>query len=108
LPIDLLKFRHSGVPLQFEEIVVCPKNLFEPAHCFTRLVQLSLSHIGWDLARKAGAQADQPVSMLGQQLAIHTRTVVEPVQVGDRDQFEEVLVAGRVFGQQNQVKSFGV
>ncbi len=56
-----------------------------------------------DVAFQARRKRDQPLGMLRQQVQIDARLVVEPVQVGGRNQLDEVAVALLVFAQQHQV-----
>ena len=56
-----------------------------------------------DFAGEAGGEGDQALVVLLQQLFIHPRLVVEAFQVGFGGQLDQVLVAGLVLGQQDQV-----
>ncbi len=61
-----------------------------------------------DLAVEAGGQADQPVAVLREVLAVDPGLVVVAVDVGVGDQAAEVPVAGQVLGEQDQVEGLGV
>ena len=51
----------------------------------------------------AGGRADEPLVELGEHLLVDARPVVEPLRVSDARQLQQVLVAGEVLGQQDQV-----
>ena len=55
------------------------------------------------LARRAAAQRDDALAVLGQQLLIHTRLVVEALEVRLGAELQEVAVAGFVLREQRQV-----
>ena len=55
------------------------------------------------LALQAGAQADEPLRVPGQQLLVDPRLVVEPLRVAGGDQLDEVVVAGEVLGEEHEV-----
>ena len=61
-----------------------------------------------DLAVEARGQADQPRAVLGEVVAVDARLVVVAVDVGIGHDAAQVLVAGPVLGQQDQVVGLGV
>ena len=61
-----------------------------------------------DLATEAGAEADQSLAMAGEVLVVDPRLVVEAVDMGVRHQTAQVLVAGHVGGQQDEVERLGI
>ncbi len=68
---------------------------------------VDLERLG-DLAVEARGQADEPLAVLGQVLAIDARLVVVAVDVRVGDEAAQVLVAGPVLGQQDEVVGLGV
>ena len=54
-------------------------------------------------ARETGRQADQSLVMLAKQLHIHARTIIKAVDEAARDKVCQVLIAGHVLTQQDQV-----
>ena len=56
-----------------------------------------------DLAAEARGQADEALAVPGEVLAVDARLVVVAVDVGVGDQPAQVLVAGPVLGQEDQV-----
>ena len=57
-----------------------------------------------DAARQAAGERDQPARVALQQLEVDARLVVVALEVAGRDELDEVVVAGRVLGQQRQVR----
>ena len=55
------------------------------------------------LARQTGRQADEALGMLLQQVEVNTGLVVKALGKACRAQLDEILVAGHVFTQQNQM-----
>ena len=53
---------------------------------------------------QAGGEGDEPLGMGGQHLQIDARLVVEPFQLGQAGQLDQVLVAGVVHGQEHEVE----
>jgi len=58
-----------------------------------------------DLALEAGAEGDQPLVMFAQQGAVDAGLVIKSFQISGRDQLHQVLVAGHVLAEQDQMKS---
>src|SRR5438876_5028986 len=71
-----------------------------------RVPVLDLERPG-DLAVEAGGQADQPLAVSGEMLAIDPRLVVVPIDVGVTDEPAQVLVAGPVLGEEDEVEGLG-
>ena len=55
------------------------------------------------LARQTSRQADDSLGVLGEQLLVHARPVVEALQVGGRHELQQVAVAGLVLRQEREV-----
>ena len=68
---------------------------------------VGLERLG-DLAAKTRRQPDQPGAVPREVLAVDPRLVVVAVDVGVGDQPAQVLVAGPVLGEQDQVERLGV
>ena len=56
-----------------------------------------------DLSRHAARGADQPFRVLGQKLVVNARVIVKAIQLGSAGQAQQVLIAGLILGQQQQV-----
>ena len=98
----------QAVILQLEEEAVLAEDVAVLAgQVAGELPVLGLERPG-DLAGEAGRQADEPGAVPRQVLAIDPRLVVVAVDVGVRDQPAQVLVAGPVLGEQDQVERLGV
>ena len=101
--VYLLQFR-DGVPLYLK--VEITKGLFIPAGCLPGFIEASgkdkLRHFTAD----TGREGDESFMVLGKQLFIHTRLIVEAFQVGFGGELNEVAVAGLVFSQQDKVVVF--
>ena len=61
-----------------------------------------------NLARDAGRSGDEPVTVLGEHFFVDTGCVIMAFQLRNRGEFKQVLVAGFVFGKQNEVGSVTV
>ena len=72
-----------------------------------QLPVVHLERLG-DLAAEAGRHADQALAVLREVLAVDARLVVVAVDVGVGDQPAQVLVAGHVRRQQDQVEGLAV
>ena len=55
------------------------------------------------LTLQAGAQADEPLRVPGQQVLVDPRLVVEPLRVPGGDQLDEVVIAGEVLREEHEV-----
>ncbi len=98
----------QAVVLELEVEVVLAQDLAVlPGHMAGQLPVLDLERLG-DLAAQTGRQADQALAVLREVLAVDARLVVVAVDVGVGDEAAQVLVAGVVLGQQDQVEGLGV
>ena len=61
------------------------------------------SNLGRDLAFEAAAQPDQAFGMLGQQLLVDARLVIEALGIARRDELDQVLEAFLVLGEQHEM-----
>ena len=57
-----------------------------------------------DFAMQAGGQSNQSFLVLKQEFPVYTGLVIESFRLGNGCQFHQVLVAGSVHGQQNNMK----
>ncbi len=89
------------IPIGAEYLRVLPSDREGPVGIAR---QQSLGH----LAADAAGQADQPARMLGQELVVDARLVVETLQVGLAYQLDQVAIALSVPGQQDQVEGVAV
>ncbi len=56
-----------------------------------------------NLAAQAPGQRDEPFVMLLKNLLIHPRFIIKSFKVGFTDEFDQILIAGEIRGQQNQM-----
>ena len=89
--------------LHLEEEIVRPENVAIGGGGVERLLLLLGPDAGRDLPLQAAAQADQPVRVLGEQLLVDARLVVEALGVARRHQLDEVVVPLVGLGEQHQV-----
>ena len=88
--IDRRKLGHVAVAHDFE--VVIAKYLTVPRRCRPGFVEPSLSNEKGDLAARASGHHDQALVVTLQDLTVHPWTVVEAFEVGQCDEFDEVLI----------------
>ncbi len=98
----------QAVVLQLEvEPVLAEDVAVLPGHLPGQLPVLDLERLG-DLAAQAGGQPDQPRAVLREVLAVDPWLVVVAVEMGVGGEPAEVLVAGPVLGEQDQVEGLAV
>ena len=102
LPVDLGLFGQAVV-LQLQVEVLRPKRLLEPVNRLARPRQLVPLNGFRDFACQAAGERNQALLVRRQQFLVDARLVVVALQVGLGGELDQVLVAGFVFGQQNQV-----
>ncbi len=102
LPVHRIQLG-DGVVLKLEEVVVGSEQVVIPAQHLISLLELPMLQEARDLGRHAAGGADQPFSVLGQDVMVDARVVVEALQLGDAGKLEQVLVARGILRQQQQV-----
>ena len=93
-----------GVLLDLQEIVVLAEDVAVFGGGADGIVQTVLADEVGHLAAQAAGEGDEALMVLGQQVLVHARLVVEAFQVRLAGELEQVLVAGPVRRQQDQVK----
>ena len=97
-----------AVVLELEEEAVLAEDLAVLARDLPgELPVVHFERLG-DLAAQARGQADQPCTVPGEVLPVDPRLVVVAVEVGVGREPAEVLVAGPVLGEQDQVEGLAV
>jgi hypothetical protein len=91
------------VGLDLHEIVVLAEDLLVPARRLPGLGEVARADGPRDLRVQAAREHEQPLGVLGQQLLVHPRLVVEALEIGLGDQLDEVAVAGDVADEDGQV-----
>ena len=93
----------DAVPLHFEEEVAGAQDVAVRGGRVVRFPVLAVGQPLRDLAFQAGAQSDQPLAVLRQQVLVNPRLVVEAFGIAGRDQLDEVVVALERLRQEHQV-----
>ena len=102
LAVDLGLFGQA-VMLQLQVEVLRAERLLEPVNGLARAGELVLLDPIGNLARKAAGEGDQAVLVRRQQLLVNARLVIIALQVRLGGELDQVLVAGFVPGQQDEV-----
>ena len=89
--------------LHLEKEVSWPKNVPERGRRLARLAGLFDAQACGDLPLQAATQTDQSGRMLGQQLFVDPRLVIEPFRVARRHQLDQVVIPGQVLSEQDEV-----
>ena len=85
------------------QVVVVAEEVLVPERRLARLVVVPVVDRLRDLARDAGGRHDEPLVVLLEQLVVDARPPVEALDVRQRDQAHEVVVAREVLRQEDQV-----
>jgi hypothetical protein len=91
------------VLLQLEVVVLGPEEVAVPGRGAPGLLHVAGADQPRHLGGQAGREADQPLVVALEQLAIEPRLVVEALGVRLGRQLDQVLVAGQVAREQDQV-----
>ena len=102
-PFRALLLDVEAVVLNFDEEVIPSEHVRVPAGEPGRLVHLVFQDQRAELARRAAAQADDPLVVLLQQLLVDPRAIVEAFEEGERGELDEVPEAGLVLGEEGEV-----
>ena len=92
----------ARMQLQFE-VVILSENRLKLLDDAVRLVDIPVHDRLRKLPAETGRAADNPVMVQPQQLFIHTRTVIESLDKGVRNDTRQVMIPFQVLGQQDQV-----
>ncbi len=103
---DLL-FTGDAVILQLEPVVALAEKLGVPLGRAPCLLVLVLQQIERQFTRHAGRQADQSARVLLKGRTVDAGSAIKALDVPDRDELHQVLVAHVVAGEQNQVRVLG-
>ena len=102
VPVDL-GLLGQAVVLQFQVEILRPERLLEPVNRLARPGQLVLLNPLRDFARQAAGERDQPLLVRRQQFLVDARLVVIALQMRRGGELDQVLVAGFILGQQDEV-----
>ncbi len=94
----------DAVVLEFDEVVFASEDIDIAGAGGVGLGLATVHEVLADLGGEAAGEADQALGVFGDGFEIGARLVVEALEVGVGDQFEQILVAGEVFGQDAEVK----
>src|SRR6266700_2646181 len=89
--------------LNLQEKILLPENIPQAVRVLPRLIELLIHHRFSNDALQARRKRDQPAAVFCQQVVIDARFVIEAFQKSGRDELDQVVVALKIFTQQNQV-----
>ena len=93
----------EALVLHFEEEILFAENVAEAMRVgFGLVVLVGEDRVG-HFPAQAGGQRNQALAVFGQQFMVDARLVIEPIEVAGGDQLDQVLVAGLVFAQEDEV-----
>ena len=95
--------RLRGIVEHHLQVVVVAEEVLVPLRDALRLVHAVRVDGARHFARDAGGGADDPLMVLFEQVVVDARVVVEAVDVGLGDEAHEVVVAGEVLREEDQV-----
>src|ERR1035437_5985194 len=90
--------------LNFHEIILAAKDVDEASAGLARLVVVAREQALRHERREATGETDEAGGVFRKRLEVGARFVVEALEVGVRDELQEVLVAGEVLREQAEVK----
>ena len=99
-------FFRKPVVLDLQEIVVPAENVQVFQHGLFGGFQFSPEDVTGHFPGDAGGQADEPLAVLAEHVLVDPGLVVEPFHFPNRHQLHQVLVAGLVFRQKDQMVQF--
>ena len=89
--------------LHLEKKIAGAENVAERRGRLERLALVARANLGRDLPFQAAAQPNQPLGVLGEQLLVDARLVVEAFGIPGRHELDEVVIALIGLSQQHQV-----
>ena len=98
-----LALLRQAVVLDLEEEVLTAEDLEVFAHERVSALHIVLQDGARDLAGNAGREADDALVVLAQEVLVDARLVVHALDVGQRDELDEVAVARLVLREQDQM-----
>ena len=98
-----LALLRQAVVLHLEEKIIAPEDLEVFAHERIGMLHIVLQDGARYLAGNAGRQADDALVILAQEILVDARLVVHALDVGQRDELDEIAVARLVLREQDQV-----
>ncbi len=101
LGVELLLI--AGLVRLHLEVVAVLEDVRVPLGGLPGFIEAILEEMARDLARHAGGGNDDPLVVFREQLAVHARLAVESLGVRERRELDEVLVAGAIPGEEDQV-----
>ena len=99
---DFLLFG-DAVILDFDEIVFFAEDLDKFAAGLARIDLAVVEEVLGNEGSQTPCKSDQSLRIFGQSLHIRARFVVKSAQMGVGDEFEEILVAGKIFGEEAEM-----
>ena len=105
--IDLL-LPGDPVPLDLEQVALGAKDIAIGRDRLAGAFQVATGDLGGDFPAQAAGERDHTFGVLGQDLAVDARLVVEALHLAGRAELHQVQVTGAVGGQQRQVVGVAV
>ena len=93
----------DAVILDFEPESIRSKRPREPLGAGLRRLEIPLAQIQGDFPREAGGKANDPLVMLGQDFLVDPWPPVIALEEAYRGKLDQVLIAGAVPGEQDEV-----
>ena len=93
----------DAVVLHLDEVVVGAEDVAVLGGRRAGAIGLPVEQLDRDLARQAARQAGDALGMLGHELLVHARPVVEALEIGGGDELQQVAIAGLVPSEQGEV-----
>ena len=93
----------DAVVLEFEVEIFGAESLLEPVDRAPGFFEVVVEDVLGNFAGEAAAESDEAFAVLGENFFVDARLVIVALEVGVGDEFDEVFVAGFVFGEENEM-----
>ncbi len=107
LAVDIWKLG-DVMMLKLKKEPLTPEDFEVPIQQRPRPLLISLQQGPWNLTGHAARGADQTLAMLREEIMIDAWPVVEALELGGRGDFEQVSIAGIIFGKEKQMESAAI
>ena len=100
-------FFRQAMILNFQEVIVLAEDVNILLHQTVSFIFVVLNQCPRHITGNTSRQTDNPLMVLPQKLLVHTRLVIHAFNIGQRHQLYQILIAGLIFSQQNQMVILG-